>query len=124
LSIRPEHIERIVAGTKRFELRRVLFARTVCTVVVYATAPGKHVVGEFSTERTLSLPPENLWEKVKSGAGVTREQFMAYFAGCQVAHAIEIKRFTKYASPRPITDFAARPPQSFMYLCEKDAGGR
>ena len=123
LSIRPEYVEKIVAGTKSFELRRVIFAPTVSTVVVYVTAPIKHVVGEFATGRVLSLPPEALWEEVKAGAGVNRERFMTYFAGCQVGHAIEIRSFTKYPAPLPISDFSVRPPQSFVYL-RKGSGHR
>jgi len=116
LSIRPEFVERIFAGTKRYELRRVVFSESVRTVVVYATAPVGRVVGEFDVGAIYALAPSALWEAVKPGAGIDEQSFKAYFDGCQVGHAIEIAAVTSYPHPLPIGAFTARPPQSFVYL--------
>jgi len=116
LSIRPEFVERILAGTKRFELRRVIFARSVRTVVIYATAPVRRVVGEFTVRAVHTLSPPALWQTVMAEAGIDEEGFRAYFDGCRVGHAIEIAAVTEYPEPLPLSEFATRPPQSFIYL--------
>ena len=48
LSIKPEFVEEIIEGRKKFEYRKSIFTRTdVSSVVVYATKPFGKVVGEF-----------------------------------------------------------------------------
>jgi len=116
LSIRPEYVEKIMSGTKRFELRRVIFASTVRTVVVYASAPIQKVVGEFTIRTVHAEAPKELWHTVMEEAGIDERRFTAYFEGCDVGHAIEIDSFIPYPEPLPIGDFAERPPQNFMYL--------
>jgi predicted transcriptional regulator len=116
LSIKPEFVEKIFKGTKRFELRRSIFASTVRTVVIYATAPVGKVVGEFRVGIVHRASPRLLWQAVDGTAGIDRKQFTAYFDGCEVGHAIEIAGTKKYLKTLPIDRFASRPPQSFLYL--------
>jgi len=39
LSINPEHVENVLRGTKKFELRKVGSRRPVDRIVIYRTAP-------------------------------------------------------------------------------------
>ena len=53
LSIKPEFVEKIFAGTKKYEFRKSLFKKSgVKYVVIYASAPIKRVVGEFEIDDT------------------------------------------------------------------------
>jgi predicted transcriptional regulator len=119
LSIKPVHVENIVAGTKTFEFRRRLFARRdVKTVLIYATMPVGRFVGEFDIETILQGEPETLWGKTKAGSGISKDYYDAYFAGRSTAFALKISNLRLFSEPvRPldvIDDFT--PPQSYMYI--------
>ncbi len=118
LSIKPEFVEKIFAGEKRFEFRRALPAEEPRRVVVYASSPVQRIVGEFRVRRVLSTTPEALWRRTRKHAGIERDYFERYFEGRQLAHALEIEMTTRYR--RPLNPWqsveAFFPPQSFMYL--------
>ena len=128
LSIRPEFAKKIFDGSKTVELRRVR-PRVGCgdLVLVYASAPVKALLGAFEVARVRSGPPESLWSAVANKAGVTSEQFDAYFLGAKTGYAIFLKR--KWSLEKPLgleklrrrqSDF--RPPQSYHYLTLSQAG--
>lgn len=54
LSIKPEYVSEIIAGRKRFEFRKAVFAKSVEKVYIYASAPISKVVGEFDPIDSLS----------------------------------------------------------------------
>lgn len=55
LSIKPEFVEKIFDGTKKYEFRKSLFRRNdIKCVIIYASAPIKQVVGEFEIDEILS----------------------------------------------------------------------
>ncbi|MEM9462511.1 MAG: ASCH domain-containing protein [Myxococcota bacterium] len=118
LSIRPEFAEKILAGEKRFEFRRVMPKQRVERVVIYASSPTCRLVGEFTVRRVLSAPPERLWRQTRSHAGIPRHYFDAYFNERTEAHAFEIDEVLRYDQPiDPVTICPSfRPPQSFVYL--------
>jgi predicted transcriptional regulator len=120
LSIKPKFVEKIFAGLKRYEFRRVIFkSKCVSKVVVYASHPVMKVVGEFEVDYILAQGPEELWRKTRKFSGIAKEYFDAYFKNKQLAYAIGIKRATRYAEPIALRTFSPktrRPPQSFMYL--------
>ena len=51
LSIKPEFVEKIINGEKKFEYRRKIFKKDVEKVLIYASSPIKLVVGELHVER-------------------------------------------------------------------------
>ena len=118
LSIKPEFVEKIMSGEKRFEFRKVLPKEKISTVVVYATMPIGKVVGEFTVQEILSLPPEQLWHKAGDGAGISKDFFNAYFNQRKIAHAFKIDQFTKYHKAMPLKNFvpSGAAPQSFCYI--------
>lgn len=120
LSIKPEYADRIFAGEKLFEFRRVVPKQDVERVVVYASAPVQRIIGEFTVRRVVTTTPERLWRRTREHAGIAREAFMRYFEGCAEAHALEVAEAKLYA--RPIDprerDENFRPPQSFVYLAQ------
>lgn len=118
LSIRPEFANKIFGGKKNFEYRKVIFrSREVSTVVVYASAPTRRVIGEFKVAGIHECSPEGLWELTSDFSGISEDQYWKYFRGRTRAYAIEIGERLLYPSPRSIEEeYGVRPPQSFLYV--------
>ena len=119
LSIKPEFVEKIFSGLKRYEFRRVIFkSKSVNKVVVYASHPVQRVVGEFEVDGILALSRNQLWQQTKQFSGIAKTYFDEYFADKEMAYAIKIKSAKRYARPMTLEYLcpSARPPQSFMYL--------
>lgn len=120
LSIKPEFVEKIVEGRKRFEYRKNIFKRTdVSSVVVYATKPYGKVVGEFEIENIIQDKPSNIWRETKNYSGISRQFFNEYFDGRDTGFAIQIKGFIKYETPMELSFFDKNikvAPQSFCYI--------
>jgi len=124
LSIKPQFAEAIVRGEKRFEFRRVVFARNVDIIVVYATVPVKRVIAEFDVLRIVRRRVSALWDMTKEYAGIDEQYFRAYFRGREYGYAIEVGEVRVYEIPVcPIAEFGIRPPQSFAYLETPAAAG-
>lgn len=94
LSIHEIHAERIFAGVKLFELRKVLPRFDVHKVFLYQTG-GKGLVGAFDVEEILRDTPENLWEKVGERA-TTESRFFDYFQNRSEACAIRLSNPVKF----------------------------
>lgn len=93
LSIRPEFVDKIFAGTKKFEFRKSLFKKSgIKYVVIYASAPIKRVVGEFEIEDILSDEIDVIWERTQKYAGITESFYKSYFQNRKTANAIKIGR--------------------------------
>lgn len=121
MSIRPEYAEAILSGKKTFELRRrkPSFAAG-SRVIVYSSSPDRQLLGTFEAGRVHEASPQELWQTVSKTAGVSREKFDAYFEGCALAYAIEVKAPTRL-KPSPLR---MRPPQSYLFLCPGRTGHR
>lgn len=118
LSIKPEFVDKIFNGNKKYEYRRAIFKnRSVDTVIVYATLPIGKIVGEFKIAEVISDAPNEIWEKTKESSGITSNFFYEYFKNRNRAFAIEIRAPILYRepiNPRELFEkFTA--PQSFMY---------
>jgi predicted transcriptional regulator len=118
LSIKPQYAKLIFEGVKKFEYRRTIFKNPkVKTVLVYASAPVKKVIGEFEIENVLNEDLNSLWKKTKAQAGIDENYFYQYFDNKSKGFAIKIKKVKKYRIPKCIKkDFNLNPPQSFVYL--------
>lgn len=118
LSIKPEHVNKIFAGTKKYEFRKSLFRnRDVKSIIIYASAPIKRVVGEFKIDYIISDDVNIIWKKTKELSGLTEDSYKAYFYKRTIANAIRIGHLTKYVTPRSLSDFnIPRAPQSFCYV--------
>jgi predicted transcriptional regulator len=113
MSIRPVYADAIFAGTKTVELRRRRPSFSEGSqVLVYSSAPHRRLQGTFEVGGVLAEEPNALWRRVSKQAGIDKETFDAYFAGCSAAYAIEIKN-PKRIEP---TRLSIRPPQSYLFL--------
>ncbi|MEA2049605.1 MAG: hypothetical protein U9O56_02575 [Campylobacterota bacterium] len=119
LSIKPQFVEKIFNGDKKFEYRKVIFKnKDIKTVVVYSTMPVGKIIGEFDIDNILEGHPSTLWDKTKEFSGVNSEFYHDYFLGRKKGFAIEIKSLNKYDTPicpyDKYENFTA--PQSFKYI--------
>ena len=117
MSIKPEYVERIFAGSKKYEFRKRLANKAVGKILIYSTAPIMKVVGEVQIVETISASPTALWECTKKFAGISRDKYREYYKGCKVAYAYQLGQVTRYEPPKELSEFNINlPPQSFIYL--------
>ena len=120
LSIKPEFVEEIIEGRKKFEYRKKVFKRSdVSSIVVYATKPYGKVVGEFEIENILEEGIDKLWNDTKHFSGISEEFFYKYFKDRESGFAIQIKEFEEYEEHLELAEFDSTlkaAPQSFCYL--------
>lgn len=119
LSIKPEFVEKILSGEKKYEFRKKLFKRqSVKTIVIYATMPIGKVVGEFDIDHVISDDPNLVWEKTKKYAGVSKSFYDEYFEEKSLAFAIAVGKVTLYDEPKSLNYFGKNivAPQSYRYL--------
>jgi len=119
LSIKPEYVEKIFKGEKKFEYRKSIFSnKSVTKIVVYSTMPVGKIVGEFSIDEILLNNPDAIWEETKNDSGVQEQFFYDYFRGRQNAYAIKISNPQLYKKPidPKKQDILFVPPQSFRYI--------
>lgn len=120
LSIKPEYVEKLFAGSKKYEFRRRCCKKQVSKIVVYATCPVMKVVGEMEVNRILEGSPTRLWEQTHEYAGISKDLFFRYFVGCTVAYGYEIGRTTRYDEAKDLSEYGVTSaPQSFVYLSEE-----
>lgn len=122
MSIKPEFVEEIMNGNKKFEYRKNIFKRKdVSSIIVYATKPYGKVVGEFEIEDIIMDNPKNIWEETKHVSGITKQFFYDYFEGRDKGFAIEIKEFIEYDTHLDLVNLNGNikvAPQSFCYIEE------
>lgn len=121
LSIKPKYAEKIFKGTKTIELRRVCpKIKQGDLVIVYVSSPVKAVMGTLIVEQIIEASATELWEVVKSKAGVSQIEFDNYFRNSKKAFAIEIQEAWELAVPIKLNTLKEvcqgfRPPQNYCY---------
>ena len=118
LSIKPEFVEKIFSGEKRYEYRKIVFKQKVDTIYIYASHPISKIVGEFKLDEIICDTPRNIWQQTKKQSGITKAFFDKYYTGRDRAVALKIKEYREYKeSVNPLSllpDFKV--PQSFIYV--------
>ena len=122
ISIRPEHVAKILSGEKRVEFRRSWGAKPVSRLVIYSTAPEQRIVAIADIKEVFRGSPSRLWIYSRPhGPGITRTRLLAYLNGKKAAVAIQIDRVHALTQPvalDAVLPKGSRPPQSFHYLSE------
>jgi type I restriction enzyme S subunit len=119
LSVKPKYAEEILSGRKKYEFRRSVFKKqNIERVYIYSSSPVSKIVAAFEIEQILKGSPEKIWKLCHKYAGISKNDFFAYFKNCDVAYAIEIGNVDSFLNPinphHIIEDF--KPPQSFYYI--------
>ncbi|MBF0565668.1 MAG: ASCH domain-containing protein [Nitrospirae bacterium] len=127
LSIRPEYAKKIFEGSKTVELRRVRprYLEAGDYILIYVSNPSKSLSGLLKVEQVVEDTIENLWEKVKDKAGVSREEFNLYYNNLSTGIGIffdEVRRFSEPMSLEYLKEkiIGFTPPQGFRYITSKE----
>jgi len=117
LSIKPEYVRSILAGSKRYEFRKVRCRADIDTIVIYATAPLMQVVGEVEVNGVIEDYPEQVWQLTADFSGISKDFFDQYYRRTTRAVAYRLGKVHKYPRPRRLQDLGvSSAPQSFVYL--------
>ncbi len=127
-SIRPEYARAILAGIKKFELRRgsALNIQPGSIAVLYASGKVKRIVGHFTVGKVFRGSPAYVWRIVTSkkeyGIGVDAKK---YIEGSTSAAAIEVLNPHAYTSRISLNEIRMilpgwNPPLSYTILNEGD----
>lgn len=125
LSIKPEYVERILSGQKKFEYRKRLAKTESSIILIYSTSPVMKIVAKAEVVSTICEAPSTLWEKTKTQAGISRNKYREYFHGCKTAYAYQLGQILIFDTPKSLSDYnISLAPQSFAYVELEDDGGK
>jgi len=117
ISINPEHVEKILDGSKRFEYRTKAAKKDIKSLIIYSTSPMKKVVAEAEIVEVIALSPEELWKETSAYSGIQKEFFDDYFKDRKIAYAYKLGRITPFNQPKALKDYGiSYAPQSFIYV--------
>lgn len=122
ISLEPRHAENILAGRKRVELRRrSMNVETGTTVWIYAKLPVGSVVGKAKVSQIHSAKPTTIWRRFGKDAGITKQEFLAYYSKSAQAVVLVLEETTRFDTAISLaylreTTGAFYPPQFFKRL--------
>ena len=117
MSIKPQYVQRIMTGKKKYEFRKKACKKNVDKIYIYSTVPVKKVVGEAEVELVLIETPEIIWEKTKDDAGIDKDFFDRYYKDREEAVAYKLINVKKYKNPRSLKELGIKSaPQSYQYM--------
>ena len=117
LAIKPEYVEEIFDGVKRYEYRRKFPNHPISQIVIYETAPVSKVVGKVDVDEMLCTSPHVLYDMTKKLAGISEDCYNDYFKGSNVAYAYSLNHPVIFSRPASIEEYGLRGvPQSYVYL--------
>ena len=117
ISIKPEHIENIFNGSKKYEYRKIRCKQDIDKIIIYSTYPIMKVVGEAKVEKILVDSPDRIWEKTKKYSGIDLNFYQKYFKDRSKAIAYKLTNIKKYDSPKELSSYGIKAaPQSFVYI--------
>lgn len=118
LSIKPEYVEKIFNGSKKYEIRKNIFKRkNIKKIIIYSSSPISKIVGEFEIEDIITDDLENIWNIIKNDSGVSIDFFYQYFEDKNKAYAIKIGKIKKYRKPKKLAELNINyAPQSYVYI--------
>jgi predicted transcriptional regulator len=127
VSIKPRFIEKILAGEKSVELRRVRpSVQPGARIIFYASSPSREVVATARIKAIDAGRPTAIWERHRAEVGLPRSEYRNYFAGASQAVGILLEEIERLPHPLPLADLRERldgfePPQSFRYIDDTQA---
>jgi predicted transcriptional regulator len=125
VSIRPQYVDKILAGKKTVELRR-RFPESVSVgsvAYIYSTSPVQAVVGCAKIKEVQRLPVADIWKEHADAACISRRDFYDYFSGTKFGFAIllgAVKAMRNQLTAHELESlFGIVPPQSYRYVTDQ-----
>ena len=118
MSIKPEFVDKILTGEKKYEFRKSIFKEKVERVYIYSSFPVKKIVGCFEVNEIIHKSPEELWDSYSEVSGISKKDFFKYFKDKEMGYAIRINNLKVFNEFIEMKDFTA--PQSFCYVENSD----
>lgn len=114
-SIRPQHVARIIDGSKGYEYRtrRPSMSRGD-QFLIYETAPRSMIVAVATIGEIIVDDPSRVWERTQERSGADRDSFDRYYGGRDRAVAIEIAS-VQAIDPVPLPASMAAPQAWAVY---------
>ena len=117
ISIKPEYVENIFNGSKKYEYRKIRCKQDIDKIIIYSTYPIMKVVGEAKVEKILEDSPDRIWEKTKKYSGIDLNFYQKYFKDRSKAIAYKLTNIQKYDSPKELSSYGIKAaPQLFVYI--------
>ena len=117
LSIRPQYVDSIISGKKKYEYRKFRCREDVESILIYETTPTQRVIGEVIIEEVLEDSLESIWDKTKKYSGISKDFFDEYYKGKEKAYAYRLGKLNVFSQPKKLMDYGIKyAPQSFRYL--------
>ena len=117
LAIKPEYVEEIFDGLKRYGYRRKCPNHPISQIVIYETSPVSKVVGTVDVDEMLGTAPNVLYDMTKKFSGISEDDYNDYFKGSNVAYAYSLNHPIIFSRPVFIEEYGLRgAPQSYVYL--------
>ena len=113
ISIKPQFVEKILLGEKKYEFRRRIYKKEVEKIYIYQTAPDAKIVAHFTPGKIIKDTPQNLWNRFKDCSGTTEESLLTYLHDKDEAYAIEITNL-KILTPFKPENISA--PHGYKYI--------
>ena len=120
MSIKPEYVDKIFSGEKKYEYRKRLCKEKIDTIIVYSSSPIQKVVGELKIKQVLYDKKNVIWNKTNKYGGITKIKYDNYYENCVYVVAYEIEKAILYDKQKDLKDFNVRTaPQSYVYITNK-----
>jgi predicted transcriptional regulator len=116
LSIRPQYMDKILDGSKKYEVRTDRYP-IVSEIIFYVTAPVGQVVAKAKVKGWMHGRVDAVFYSTEDQAGMTREAYMNYFKEKMWALAYELGKVVRFPVPMTLADFGlSSPPQCFVWI--------
>lgn len=120
MSIKPEYVDKIFSGSKKYEYRKRMCKEKIDTIIVYSSSPIQKVVGELKIKQVLYDKKTIIWNKTNRYGGITKTKYDKYYENCDYAVAYEIEKAILYNKQKDLKDFNVKmAPQSYVYITNK-----
>lgn len=120
MSIKPEYVDKIFSGEKKYEYRKRLCKEKIDTIIVYSSSPIQKVVGELKIKQVLYDKKNVIWNETNKYGGITKIKYDNYYENCGYVVAYEIEKAILYDKQKDLKDFNVRTaPQSYVYITNK-----
>ena len=120
MSIKPEYVDKIFTGEKKYEYRKRMCKEKIDRIIVYSSFPIQKVVGELKIKQVLYNKKSIIWDKTNRYGGIKKTKYDKYYENCDYAVAYEIEKAILYDKQKDLKDFNVKmAPQSYVYITNK-----